>query len=112
MSRDDSSDGKLSPKEFARKQRQAAYRRAKEQRARDPKHLAMKEALKLSRRAAYQKIKERRKVAFAEQKVKRKIEAAEKRSLGRAAADAELMKSVEQMKAVKTWMAKGSNAEN
>jgi hypothetical protein len=41
--------------------RRAAYLRAKEQRANDPKHLALKEVLKQRRREAYRKAKERNK---------------------------------------------------
>ena len=61
---------KLSRKEQARQLRCAAYQRAKEQRANDPRLVAIKEAMKLRRGAAYQEVKERTKVAVAEQKTK------------------------------------------
>ena len=50
-----------SRKEWARQQRKAAYRRAKEQRASDPKQLAFQEAMRERQRAAYQVAKQRRK---------------------------------------------------
>ena len=60
-------DPKLSRKEQARELRRAAYRKAKEQRAKDPRLIAIKAAMKVRQRAAYQAAKERRKVAVAEQ---------------------------------------------
>ena len=57
----------LTRKELAREQRRAAYKKAKEQRAKDPRYLAQKEAAKEQRRAAYQKLKASRK-AEAEKK--------------------------------------------
>ena len=59
---------KLTRKEQARLQRRAAYLRAKEQRANDPRLIALKEAMKKRRREAYQAAKERRKAAVAEKK--------------------------------------------
>jgi hypothetical protein len=50
---------KLSRKEWARQQRRAAYRRAKEHRANDPKQLAFKEAMKGRRREANEAAKAR-----------------------------------------------------
>lgn len=57
---------KLTRKEQARQVRRAAYQRAKEQRANDPRLLAIKEAMKQRRREAYQAAKERGKAAIAE----------------------------------------------
>jgi hypothetical protein len=54
---------KLSRKEWARQQRRAAYLRAKEQRANDPKQLAFKEAMKERRRQANEMRKARRRAA-------------------------------------------------
>ncbi len=61
---------KLSRKEQARQLRRAAYQRAKEQRANDPRIIAIKESMKKRRRAAYQEAKERKKAAVAQQKAK------------------------------------------
>jgi len=61
-------DPKLSRKEQARLLRRAAYRKAKERRANDPRLAAIKEAMKQRRRAAYQEAKERRKTQQKEQK--------------------------------------------
>lgn len=61
-------DAKLSRKEWARQQRRAAYARAKEQRANDPKQLAFKEAMKERRREANEQAKARRKAATKEHK--------------------------------------------
>lgn len=72
MSGDDSERRILTRKELAREQRREAYQRAKEQRAKDPRYLAMKEAAKEQRREAYRKAKERRKAAEAEEKKKQK----------------------------------------
>jgi hypothetical protein len=66
----------LSRKELARELRRQAYRRAKQARAEDPRHLAMKEAAKLRRREQYQQVKVRRKEREAEQKAKDKVSAA------------------------------------
>jgi hypothetical protein len=88
---DESSNG-ASPKERARKQRQEAYRRAKEARDRDPRYLAMKQAAKEQRRAAYQTAKERHKVVAAEQKARAEVQRVEQRAAERAAADGALMK--------------------
>lgn len=62
---------KLSRKEWARQQRRAAYLRAKEQRANDPKQLAFKEAMKERRREANELVKARRKAATREQRAQR-----------------------------------------
>jgi hypothetical protein len=62
---------KLSRKEWARQQRRAAYLRAKEQRASDPKQLAFKEAMKERRREANEIVKARRKAASKEQRAQR-----------------------------------------
>jgi hypothetical protein len=107
MSESDSngSSAVLSRKELARLQRRAAYQRAKEWRAKDPKQIAMKLELKQRRRDAYQKVKERRKAAAGEQKAKQKQikkSVVERASVEkRASADQELMKMV-------TRAAKGS----
>lgn len=61
---------KLSRKEWARQQRRAAYARAKEFRATDPKQLAFKEAMKQRQREANAASKERRKAAATEQKAR------------------------------------------
>ncbi len=58
---DDDARRILTRKELAKEQRQAAYQRAKEQRASDPRYQAMKQAAKEQRRAAYQRLKQSRK---------------------------------------------------
>lgn len=65
------SETKLSRKEWARQQRRAAYLRAKQQRANDPKQLAFKEAMKERRREANEIVKARRKAANKEQRARR-----------------------------------------
>jgi hypothetical protein len=87
---DKSNETKLSRKEYAPRMRRAAYLRAKELRAKDPRHLALKEALKQRRREAYQQARERRKVRIQEEKTRLGERQAEKR----AATDLELMKLV------------------
>ena len=59
---------RLSRKEWARQQRRAAYLRAKEHRANDPKQLAFKESMKQRQREASQASKDRRRVAAKDQK--------------------------------------------
>lgn len=61
MSDDDSQRKILSRAELAKELRRAAYQRAKERRAKDPRFIAMKEAAKAQRREAYQQFKEKRK---------------------------------------------------
>jgi hypothetical protein len=75
---------KLTRKEQARAQRRAAYLRAKEQRANDPRLIAIKEAMKRRQREAYQVAKERRKVALAERQAEKRAtnDAAMRKSLG------------------------------
>jgi hypothetical protein len=85
-----STETKLSRKEHARRMRRAAYLRAKELRAKDPRQLAMKEAAKQRRREAYQQAKERRKVKTQAEKARLGERQAEKR----ASTDLELMKLV------------------
>lgn len=51
----------ISRKELARELRRQAYQRAKQARANDPRHQAMKERAKQQRRELYQKAKEQRK---------------------------------------------------
>jgi hypothetical protein len=63
-------DAKLSRKESARQQRRAAYLRAKEHRANDPKQLAFKEAMKERRREFNEMAKARRNAATNEQKAR------------------------------------------
>jgi hypothetical protein len=87
---DKSNETKLSRKEYARRMRRAAYLRAKELRAKDPRHLALKEAVKQRRREAYQQARERRKVRSQEEKARLGERQAEKQ----AATDLELMKLV------------------
>ncbi len=81
------------------------YQSAKERRATDPRYLAMKEAAKVQRRAAYQKVKDRRKVAAADEKAKRKVEHAVASARRREEANRELMKLV-------TWVTKSSVPQN
>jgi hypothetical protein len=69
----------LSRKELARELRRAAYQRAKQARAADPRHQAMKEAAKQRRREMYQQVKERRKAREAELEAKTKASIAAER---------------------------------
>jgi hypothetical protein len=85
-------DPKLTRKEQARQSRRAAYQKAKERRATDPRMIAIKEAMKLRQRAAYQAAKERRKAAVAEQDRKQRERQAEMRA-AREAAMKELVKT-------------------
>jgi hypothetical protein len=88
-------DGRVpSPKELLALRRRAAYQEEKERRARDPKHLALKEAARHARRVAYQKAKARRKVEAEKVKARKKAEQAERRQAERADADRELWKLV------------------
>lgn len=84
----------ISRKEHARLLRRQAYQRAKQLRATDPRHLALKEALKQRRRAAYQVVKAKRKAAAAEQKIAAKAERARDRSITRKASSESLMQHV------------------
>lgn len=81
------------------------YQRAKQQRATDPRYLAMKEVVKERQRAAYQKVKEQRKAVAADAKAKRKAERSEASTSRRARANLELMKLV-------TWVRSSSAAQN
>lgn len=85
-----STEPKVSRKEDARRKRRAAYVRAKELRAKDPRHLALKAAAKLRRREVYRQTKEKRKVRIQEEKARARERQAEKR----ATTDVELMKLV------------------
>jgi hypothetical protein len=76
----ESDDRKLSRKELARQQRRAAYLRAKEFRATDPKQIAFKEAMKQRRREANEVAKERRKAAAAGERARREERQAERRA--------------------------------
>ncbi|MET0412679.1 MAG: hypothetical protein ABW217_15350 [Polyangiaceae bacterium] len=84
----------ISRKEQARLFRRQAYQRAKQLRATDPRHLALKEALKQRRRAAYQTVKAKRKAVAAEQKSAAKAERAKERSFNRKASSESLMQHV------------------
>ncbi|MGO9289180.1 MAG: hypothetical protein ACLQIJ_10550 [Polyangia bacterium] len=84
----------LSRKERARQIRRAAYLRAKERRATDPRFLAMKEAAKRHRREAYQVAKDRMKAAaVAKQGAERGKDEA-RRAAKRVAADERLRSKV------------------
>ena len=76
---DERKDAKLSRKEQARQLRRAAYLKAKEQRANDPRLIAIKEVMKQRQRAAYQAARERRKLAVAEQNRRHKEQQAKMR---------------------------------
>jgi hypothetical protein len=98
---DDEDTRVISRKELGRLLRKRAYERQKAQRAKDPKFIAMKEAVKQRRRELYQREKERRKAVRAEEKAKERAKRAEERAV----ADFELMKMVKRA-------TKGSSAEN
>jgi hypothetical protein len=91
---DDGGRTVISRKEHARLLRRQAYQRAKQLRATDPRHLAMKEALKQRRRDAYQAVKAKRKAAAAEQKSAAKAERAKDRTLARKSSSESLMQHV------------------
>lgn len=110
MSDDDSERRILSRKELAREQRRAAYRRAKERWATDPRRLAMKEAAKERRRLAYQEVKARRKAVAADEKARLKGERATARAEKREQVDDELQALVAGTLVMR--MVKGSNAQN
>jgi len=74
--------------------RRAAYLRAKEQRATDPRYLAMKEAAKQHRREAYQVAKEHAKAANAAKRQAQKEMKETARSAKRVAADEKLKSKV------------------
>jgi hypothetical protein len=80
----------VSRKEYARQMRRAAYVRAKELRAKDPRQLALKAAAKERRRELYQKAKARSKAKAQGEKARLRDRKAEKRT----ATDIELMKFV------------------
>jgi hypothetical protein len=84
----------LSRKERARQIRRAAYLRAKERRATDPRFLAMKEAAKRHRREAYQVAKDRVKTARAAKKHAQKEKDETDRAAKRVAADEKLRSKV------------------
>jgi hypothetical protein len=84
----------ISRKEHARLLRRQAYQRAKQLRATDPRHLALKEALKQRRRAAYQAVKAKRKAAAAEQKSAEKAARERARSSARKASSEGLLQQV------------------
>ncbi len=70
----------VSRKELARQYRRQAYQRAKQARATDPKHLAMKEAVKVRRREMYQQVKAQRKVRDAALETNRKAAESQSRA--------------------------------
>jgi hypothetical protein len=105
MSQGDSKERALARKALARQLRSEAYQRAKAQRAKDPKYLAMKETVKLRRREAYAQIKGRRKAVAVEQKARQKEQHNRKVAEERMATDVELLKML-------SWGAKGSDADN
>jgi hypothetical protein len=88
---DAAKEPKLTRKEQARQLRRAAYQKAKERRANDPRMKAIKEAMKLRQRAAYQAARERRKAAVAEQD-RRRTEREAKMRADRDAAMKDLVK--------------------
>jgi hypothetical protein len=67
---ENSSDKKLSRKEYAKKLRREAYQRAKEFKKNDPREIARKEKAKEQRREAYKKAKERSKETKEKKKTK------------------------------------------
>ena len=91
---DEPKEGELSRKERARQLRRAAYLRAKEQRANDPRYVAMKEAAKRYRREAYQAAKDRMKATTAAKKRVEKEKDAAERVEKRAAANEKLKNKV------------------
>ncbi len=91
---DEADDRIISRKELARQMRRQAYQRAKEQRAKDPRHLAMKEELKKRRREQYQQLKEKRKAETAKKKTQAKVARRREQSEAREANDRELMELV------------------
>jgi len=74
--------------------RREAYLRAKEQRATDPRYLALKEAAKRYRREAYHVVKDRAKAATAARKLVQKVKAEADRGAKRVAADERLRSKV------------------
>lgn len=94
MSDDARASRVLKGKELARELRKQAYRREKERRATDPRHLAMKEAARAQRRALYQRVKEQRKGAASEAKAREKQELKARKAEERAAADRVLLEAV------------------
>lgn len=125
MSDDDSERRVLSRKELAKEQRKAAYQKAKERRASDPRHLAMNEAVKAQRRADYQKAKASRKTVASEAKASRKASASEAKANRKVAAakeqlaatrspepTAQRLEKNEALAALAGWMSKGSTAKN
>jgi hypothetical protein len=105
MATSDDDERVLSHKELLKLRRRAAYQKAKEHRAKDPKYLAMKEAARQERRDAYQRAKQRRKAELERDKAQAKAAQAEKREGERADRDAALWKLV-------ACTAKGSSAQN
>jgi hypothetical protein len=87
-------EGDLSRKERARRIRREAYMRAKEQRATDPRYLAMKDAAKLRRREAYEAAKDRAKAAAVARKQAQKEQDDADRGARRVVADEKLSSRV------------------
>jgi len=125
----DHDDGKPSRKEQARLLRRAAYQKAKAQRATDPKHLAMKEAMKERRRQAARlakekratdpkqialkaELKQRRREANQQAKARKKAEAREQQARQeQRQADEQLEKKVERDRALLTLVTTASKLE-
>jgi hypothetical protein len=81
-------------RELARLMRRQAYQRAKEMRAKDPKHLAMKQLAKERRRAAGKAVREKRKAEQAVERAVEKKESAALRAGERAERDQRLLKEL------------------
>ena len=105
MPRDEEDTRVLSRKELARHLRHQAYQRAKEQRAKDPRYLAMKEAVKVRQRALYQEVKAKRKAEAAAEKAHVKAHREQERAEARRGLDTALMKLI-------TVTSRGSSAAN
>jgi len=86
--------GSAAQRERAKELRRAAYQKAKEARAKDPRYLAMKQAAKEQRREAYRAAKERHKAAQAEEKVRTRVARDEQQAEKRAVFDRALMELV------------------
>jgi len=86
--------GSAAQRERAKEIRRAAYQKAKEARAKDPRYLAMKQAAKEQRREAYRAAKDRHKAAQAEEKVRAQVARDEQQAEKRAVFDRALMELV------------------
>ncbi|HEX4477926.1 MAG TPA: hypothetical protein VH142_22710 [Polyangiaceae bacterium] len=90
----DSDEKAESRKELAKRIRRAAYQRAKERRAEDPKFIALKEAMKERRRVAAREANARKKASIAARKENEKVARQTERDQQRSQTDGELMKLV------------------